>query len=158
VSLSDPIAMKIATVGGLGHMRPAPGTWASAAALPVGYLLLNWGGFSTYFLAIGAALALGWWASSHYVEATGEEDAADVVIDEVAGQWLALLPFAFIPDPPLWGYLIAFGLFRFFDIAKPWPVSWADRELKGGVGVMADDAIAGLLAGIVFCIGIIVTS
>jgi phosphatidylglycerophosphatase A len=154
----DRLSLRIATLGGLGHMRPAPGTWASAAAIPAGWMLLQWGGAEVYFAAIGIVLIVGWWTAGNYVDATHREDAPEVVIDEIAGQWIALLPFAFIPNPPLWGYLIAFGLFRFFDIVKPWPVSWADREIKGGWGVMADDAIAGLLAGLCFCLIIVVTA
>jgi len=65
-----------------------------------------------------------------------------VVIDEFVGLWLAL---AAAPAGWLWA-LAGFALFRFFDIAKPWPASWADRKLKGGFGAMVDDAFAGLYA------------
>ena len=73
-----------------------------------------------------------------YVEAAGQADPGAVVIDEVAGQWLALIA---IPLDPLL-YLLAFLAFRLFDILKPWPVGWADREVKGGLGIMLDDALA----------------
>ena len=66
-----------------------------------------------------------------------------IVIDEVAGQWLALIPLPL--DPGL--YLLAFLAFRLFDILKPWPVGWADRRLPGAFGIMADDLLAGLYAG-----------
>ena len=66
------------------------------------------------------------------------------VIDEVAGQWLTLAPFA--PDPVT--YLVGFVLFRAADIVKPWPANWADRELDGGLGVMLDDIFAGIYAGL----------
>ena len=77
------------------------------------------------------------------------------MIDELAGQWLAfsfavlplgsLLPTAPVTLPTVF---LAFALFRLFDIWKPWPVSWADQKLPGGLGVMADDMIAGLMAGL----------
>jgi phosphatidylglycerophosphatase A len=76
------------------------------------------------------------------------------VIDELAGQWLAcafaVLPLAGLPAAPITlpGFFLAFALFRLFDIWKPWPVSWADQKLPGGLGVMADDMIAGLMAGL----------
>jgi len=67
-----------------------------------------------------------------------------VVIDEVAGQWLTLL----VAPPDLLLYLAGFLLFRLFDIRKPWPVSWADQSLPGGLGVMVDDLLAGLYAAL----------
>ncbi len=86
--------------------------------------------------------------------ATGREDPSECVIDELAGQWLAcaigLFGFGVLaPVENIWlPLLIAFLLFRLFDITKPWPVGWADRSIAGGLGVMADDMIAGLFAGI----------
>ena len=75
----------------------------------------------------------------------GQDDPGAVVIDEVAGQWLTLLPAA---TTVWWHWLAGFALFRFFDIVKPWPVGWADRRVKGGLGVMVDDIIAGAYAGV----------
>ena len=89
---------------------------------------------------------VGWWASSEYVRWAGVEDPSAVVIDEVAGQWLALV----LADPHLWWtWAIGFAAFRLFDIVKPWPVSWADRTLHGGLGVMLDDVLAGLYGVVV---------
>jgi phosphatidylglycerophosphatase A len=85
-----------------------------------------------------AAFALGLWASARYAAAAGKDDPSEVVIDEVAAQWLVL---AFLPLAPL-PWLAGFALFRLFDAAKPWPVSLADRRLKGGFGIMADDMVA----------------
>ena len=84
---------------------------------------------------------IGWWASNQYLKATGrDDDPREIVVDEVAGQWL-LLAVLF----PTWhSYLVGFILFRLFDIAKPWPVSVADRKIKGGIGVMFDDMLAAL--------------
>jgi phosphatidylglycerophosphatase A len=85
---------------------------------------------------------IGWWAAERYIKGSGIADPGPVVIDEVAGQWLTLL---FTPQDP-WLFVSGFGLFRLFDILKPWPVSWADRRLPGGFGVMADDVLAALYA------------
>ncbi len=144
----------IATFFYVGHMRPAPGTWGSLAALPVGYVLIKLGGWP--LLLIGAALAYfaGLWATK--VETAGKDnhDPSEIVIDEVVGQWIALLPVAYgaqmmgVPVVALWpGWIAAFVLFRAFDITKPWLVGWADRR-DDAVGVMLDDVIAGIFAAI----------
>ena len=93
----------------------------------------------------GGSVPPGIWASGEYKRLSGKHDSGAIVIDEVAGQWIALL---FVPlDPLLYG--AAFLLFRVFDIVKPFPANWADREMKGGLGVMADDLVAGIYALIV---------
>ncbi len=132
----------VATVGGIGLLPRAPGSWGSLAALPIAWLVLQHSG--PYALGAAAILvfALGCWASAGTIRRTGEDDPGPIVIDEVAGQFVALLPAA----AELWQFALGFVLFRIADIAKPWPVSWADRRIKGGFGVMADDAIAGLYA------------
>jgi phosphatidylglycerophosphatase A len=86
----------------------------------------------------------GWWASGAHSRLTGRDDPGEIVIDEVAGQWIALLP-ASLAWPDI---AIAFLLFRATDIVKPWPASWADRTIHGGLGVMADDLIAGVYAAL----------
>jgi phosphatidylglycerophosphatase A len=100
-------------------------------------------------------LVIGILACADHVRETGREDPSECVIDELAGQWLAcafcLLTFGgLVPleHLSLLPFGLAFLLFRLFDIWKPWPVSWADQELKGGLGVMMDDIIAGLMAGV----------
>ena len=135
-------AALIATWLGSGLLPKIPGTWGSLAALPFAYGLALLGG--PWLLAIAAVLvfAIGVWASEVYARRHGLEDPGAVVVDEVAGQWLTLVPVAL----HLEYYLLAFLLFRFFDIVKPWPVSWADRKLKGGFGIMADDVIAAFYA------------
>ena len=126
---------------GAGWLKPAPGTWGSAAALPIGWLLWDLGGHPALAGAMAIVFFVGWWASERIVRADGLEDPSWVVIDEVAGQWMTLL---FTP-PSLLGYAIGFALFRLFDIWKPWPVSWADQKIKGGLGIMLDDIFAGLM-------------
>ena len=86
---------------------------------------------------------LGVWVSRIVVARIQAEDPGFIVIDEFVGQWLAL---ALAPPGWIW-ILVGFLLFRLFDVWKPWPVSWADRAVGGGLGVMLDDALAGVLAG-----------
>lgn len=139
-------ASLIATGFGVGHIPIASGSWASLAALPVGWIIAEQ--FGSLWLAPAAAIALlaGLWASGVYCRASGEKDPSRVVIDEIAGQWLALVPIA-APDPV--SYAIAFFVFRFFDIVKPWPANWCDRSLAGAPGIMFDDIVAGLYAAAV---------
>ena len=127
------IASLVASLGGIGFLRPAPGTWGSLAVLPLA-LLPSW----ALLLAALLFTGLGYWALTRLPE-TGE-DPGWVVIDEAAGQCLALAAAGG------WlGVLLAFALFRLFDITKPGPVGWADRR-KGPFGVMADDVLAGAMA------------
>jgi phosphatidylglycerophosphatase A len=136
-------ATLIATAGGIGLLPKAPGTWASLAALPLAWILDHWIG-RTGLAVAGAAIALlGVWASHVYVRHQRGEDPGEVVVDEVAAQLLVLAA-----APLTWATTIAgFVLFRLFDIVKPWPVGWADRRVKGGLGVMLDDLLAALYAG-----------
>lgn len=124
---------RIASLGGVGHLRPGPGTWGSAVVLPLALLP----GWALALVALGFTLA-GFWALARLPEA--EQDPSWVVIDEAAGMTLALV-FA----QGLLGVVLAFALFRLFDIVKWGPVGWADRQ-KGPFGVMADDLIAGAMA------------
>jgi phosphatidylglycerophosphatase A len=88
--------------------------------------------------------------------ALGVDDHRSLVWDEFIGQWLALLPLlgALLPADGLAGWmpLAGFALFRLFDVWKPWPIRWLDRRVKGGFGVMIDDAIAGVFAAIVLAV------
>lgn len=135
-------AFLLATWFGAGLLPKIPGTWGSAAALPFAWAIAWYGG--PWALLAGAVLifAVGVWAAEIYSRRFGVKDAGPIVIDEVAGQWLTLAPFA--PDPLTW--VTGFLLFRVFDIVKPWPASWADREVSGGLGVMLDDVFAGIYA------------
>ncbi len=136
-------ATLLATWFGSGLVRTAPGTCGSLAALPFAAGLAFVGGPWLLGLATAAAFAAGLWASARYAGAAGQPDPGAVVIDEVAGLWLALV---LLPlDPGL--YLLAFLAFRLFDITKPWPIGWVERSLPGAWGIMADDLVAGLIAG-----------
>lgn len=138
-SLSEPTTA-IVTFFGVGLLPLAPGSWGSLAALPLG-MLLSWiGGWPLLLIAGGIAAVLGWRACDTYLSQTGREDPPEAVIDEVATQWMVM---AFVPMT-FAGILGAFLVFRLFDTLKPWPASWADAEVEGGMGVMLDDLIAGL--------------
>jgi phosphatidylglycerophosphatase A len=133
----------IATWFGVGLIPGAPGTWGSLAALPCAAGLQLLGGPWLLAGATGLVSLAGLWASGRYAAALATGDPGVVVVDEVAGQWLALLPLPL----DLWWFAAAFVLFRLFDIAKPWPIGWLDRRLSGGLGIMADDLAAGVAAG-----------
>ncbi|WP_422366790.1 phosphatidylglycerophosphatase A [Pelagibius sp.] len=132
----------LATWFGSGLLPGAPGTWGSLAALPFGLVILWLGGPIALALAAALVFALGLWASAVYQRGLDRKDPGEIVVDEVAGQWLALLPTALDPL----GVVLAFVFFRLFDILKPWPASWADRSLSGAPGIMLDDIFAGLYA------------
>ena len=144
LSASHP-AFLISTWFGAGLLPRAPGTWGSLAALPLAWALASLGGPMALAAATVVVSLVGWWAAAVYVRRTGRQDPGEVVVDEVAGQWLALV---MVPPEPLL-YLAGFALFRLFDIRKPWPVGWADREIGGGLGVMVDDLFAGLYAALI---------
>lgn len=142
-------AFLISTWFGAGLLPVAPGTWGSAAALPFAWLIVALGGQWALLGASIAAFIIGIWAAEIYGRRSGLKDAGPIVIDEVAGQWLTLVP---APLDPLI-YLAGFLLFRAADIVKPWPAGWADRALDGGLGVMLDDVFAGLYAaGVLFAV------
>ena len=141
------LARLIGTWFYLGYFPKGPGTAGSLGALLVGIplaLYLEWPAAAFALLAL-ALLGPAIWAADRMAREGGSKDPQIVVVDEVVGQWIALA------GAPLlnWQYILgAFVLFRLFDIWKPWPVSWADRSIAGGLGVMADDMLAGLLAGL----------
>jgi len=141
-------AALLCTWFGLGRAPKAAGTVGSLGALPFAYLL-HWAG-GPLLLGLGAVLIslLGYYAIRSYLAAYGGEDPGEIVIDEVAGQWIALI----LAPQTLIGYALGFALFRFFDIVKPWPVSWADQKLGGALGVLLDDLIAGAMAAILLFI------
>jgi phosphatidylglycerophosphatase A len=131
---------------GSGLVPFAPGTAGSLAAL-LPWLALRELPLPYYGLIVVAAFALGVWACAWVVDTLKIADPAVAVWDEFVGQWIALTPLLLWPASPWW---IAGGfiLFRIFDIGKPWPVSWADRNIGGGLGVMLDDVLAGVYAAL----------
>jgi phosphatidylglycerophosphatase A len=135
-------AVLLATWFGTGLLPIAPGSWGSLAALPFAWAIRSHVGTTGLAVATVIVFAIGWWVAATVAKASAIEDPSAVVIDEVAAQWLVLLP---APLDPL-AYAVAFLLFRIFDIWKPWPVRWADRHVKGGLGIMLDDLLAAVYA------------
>lgn len=127
---------------GTGLSPKAPGTIGSLAAVLLWWLLLAELSLPLQLAVIAAGFGLGVLASNWLIARTGVKDPGYIVWDEFIGQWLALL---LLPKTPA-AAALAFAAFRLFDIVKRGPVGWADKRFSGGFGVMADDAIAGLMA------------
>ena len=138
-----------------GFLRPAPGTWGSIAGMILAFILLNTIDLFTFCLILLFTTLVGFWATKHYIQHNSEKsDPSEVVIDEVIGQWIAVLPIGFtlkvteFSSKELWlVWLWAFFSFRFFDIIKLGLVGWADN-LGGALGVLLDDILAGIAAGL----------
>ncbi len=140
---------------GTGLLKPAPGTWGSAVAVALGLAIHGLGSFPLLLVATIAVTAAGFWAIGRELAGRPGDDPGEIVIDEVAGQWLALC----FPSCGFWlmgldnwhfpypGWVGAFVFFRLFDIWKPWLVGRADRR-GDAPGVMLDDLWAGLFAGL----------
>jgi phosphatidylglycerophosphatase A len=166
-SAKDYLALAIATCG-VGYLPLAPGTWGSLVG--VGLYVLVRGAlmkvlfdialefrlnlFHLYYAIIAFEMLfavvltmVGVWAASHTEKLSGKKDPGKVVIDEVAGQFIALLAVPFMIDPAWWSLILAFILFRFFDIVKPYPARRLE-SLESGLGIMADDVVAGVYAAI----------
>lgn len=146
----------VATLFGIGLLRPAPGTWGSAAAIVLGVAIDHFLGFPVLVVATLLVIPLGYWATAATVAALDDKDPSEIVIDEVAGQWIALC----FPAAAFWwrgmdewwlvaypGWVAAFVFFRLFDIWKPGPAGRADRK-HTAAGTMEDDIWAGVFAGI----------
>jgi phosphatidylglycerophosphatase A len=129
---------------GCGLLRPGPGTWGTLGGLPFGIFLAVMGGWKALLAGTIIVTLLGWLVADKFEKETQTHDSSQIVIDEVAGVWLTLLA---APLSPL-SVVASFILFRFFDILKPFPVSWCDRKIAGGLGVMVDDLAAALYAGL----------
>jgi len=146
----------ITTFFGVGLLPKAPGTWGTAAAIPVAWVLHGLLGFPGLLAATVLVFLIGWWAIKVETAGKDEQDPSEIVIDEVVGVWIALLPLSYgmwAHDQPQWlfpypGWVTAFVFFRLFDIWKPGPVGWADRQ-HTPLGVILDDVIAGLMAAVV---------
>ena len=148
--IADILLCNFATLGPIGHLRPAPGTIGSLVALGTGYMIASFS-LGVLVAAILVVAILGIFAAERYGKRTGKKDASEVIIDEVAGQWI---PLVIIPLEVEW-YVAAFLLFRFFDISKIGPVGHAEN-FTGGIGVMTDDLVAGILAAVALWVGAII--
>lgn len=139
--LLDNPAHLLALGFGSGLARKAPGTFGSAAALPFWLMIASMP--QAYQLSlIVLAFIVGILICDTTGKALGVHDHGAIVWDEFVGLWIVLY---FAPGGWIW-LLLGFGLFRFFDILKPWPIRAIDRSMRGGLGVMLDDVLAGLMA------------
>jgi phosphatidylglycerophosphatase A len=137
---------------GSGLAPVAQGTFGSLAAL-LPWLLLRELPLPIYLAVLLIGFAAGVWACNMASRALGVADHRSLVWDEFIGQWVALLPLLVLPAP-WWAIVLGFLLFRLFDVWKPWPISWLDRRVKGGMGVMVDDVVAGAFAAVVLALGL----
>lgn len=149
-SSTQSLLSAIATLGPFGY-APAPGTVGSAVALLIGGAVTITLGMIPLVIMIIMVTIISFPAIDAHTKITDKHDASEIIIDEVIGQWLVLLAIPIVASPEstyLYTLLAAFVLFRIFDITKPPPVSTAE-DLPGAAGVIADDIMAGVLAGVV---------
>ncbi|MBI4891742.1 MAG: phosphatidylglycerophosphatase A [Acidobacteria bacterium] len=139
---ADKLALTLATWFGCGLAPKGPGTMGALGGIAVALALHRFGGMPWWglWILVLAGTPVGIWAADRTAVVKGLKDPQIVVIDEVLGQWIALAAAA----PGNWLQIgLAFGLFRLFDIYKPWPVRQLEG-LKGGTGIIADDLMAGV--------------
>jgi phosphatidylglycerophosphatase A len=140
------LAVVLATVGPIGHLPVAPGTAGSLAALPLlpGLAAVRDRSVVAYGVVLVLLVAMAVWAAGRAEDALGGSDHGAIVVDEVAGMVVAgiLLPGTWAAAA------LGFVLFRLFDVVKPYPANLIDRRVEGGLGVVGDDLVAGLYAGL----------
>ncbi len=133
--------MAIATGLYVGKLPKAPGTWGSLAAfLP--WFFIKDVGLPLYLFILVIVFVVGFFTSGSAEKILNSPDSGSIVIDEILGMFITLM---LAPNHPL-AWALGFLFFRFFDILKPFPVSWFDKHIHGGIGIMMDDVIAGLYA------------
>lgn len=152
LTASDRVGYALATGMGAGFVPVAPGTVGALEGVAIYlaiYALHLQQAPSLIVLAITNVILFAWgvWASNRTCEITGVKDPRLIVIDEVSGQLIALTPLALLPSFSIRAVVIGFLFFRVFDIYKPYPIRRLER-LHGGLGVMADDALAGVYAAV----------
>jgi phosphatidylglycerophosphatase A len=129
---------------GSGLIKPAPGTWGTLAAVPL-VLLMSHLPLWAYVALTVVACVVGVWICGRCADDVGVHDHPSIVWDEFAGYFVTMI----WVEPTMINLAIGFALFRFFDILKPWPVSYLDRHVTGGLGIMADDILAGVFSCII---------
>lgn len=140
--LSDPVLF-LAFGFGSGLAKKAPGTLGTLAAVPVYWLFAQTNIFVYSLLTVAVTVA-GIWICGIAAEKLGEHDFGGIVWDEIAGYLITMWLVPFTWQAMVFGFL----LFRIFDIIKPWPIKWVDQRVEGGFGIMLDDVLAGVFAGI----------
>jgi len=139
--LRDPVHF-VAFGFGTGLSPVAPGTFGTLVGVLLVWLVAPHGPM-VHLAVVGLGFALGVYVCGESARRLGVHDHGGIVWDEVIGYAITM---AAVPPDPLW-LLAGFALFRFFDILKPWPIREADHSLKGGLGIMLDDVLAGIFAG-----------
>tara|TARA_Y100001970_G_scaffold294183_1_gene448089 strand:+ start:12409 stop:12900 length:492 start_codon:yes stop_codon:yes gene_type:complete len=138
-------SLLIATCFGLGFFPFAPGTIGSIVATILAWPISFYLGSLGLFIASILVILFGLCATHYYSKSSDTKDSPTIIIDEVGGQWLTLV---LIPPDPIY-YLIGFVLFRLLDVTKPWPINVIDSRMKGSIGVMLDDIIAGIISALI---------
>ena len=135
----------LAAVGfGSGLPNKAPGTFGTLAAVPL-YYLLSFLSLELYIIVLVISSFVGFWICHITSRAMGVHDHKAIVWDEFVGYWITMV---MVPFSIQWA-IVGFILFRFFDILKPFPISWLDKKVAGGFGIMIDDIVAGIFSAIV---------
>lgn len=140
LSLKNPVHF-LALGFGSGLVAKAPGTFGTLAAVPL-YLLLAQLSLPWYLAITVCCSVIGIYICGQAAKDMGVHDHGAIVWDEVAGLLITMIA---APQGVIW-LAIGFGLFRFFDIVKPWPIRWLDAKVHGGFGIMIDDVLAGVFA------------
>ena len=130
---------------GSGLAPKAPGTFGTIAAIPVYLLLMLSNSFATYLIVTALISMTGIWICGKTSKDLGVHDHSGIVWDEIAGYLITMM---LVPLTWYWT-ITGFILFRIFDILKPWPISWLDKKVSGGLGIMLDDIVAGIFALVV---------
>ncbi len=138
----DRLAVNIATLGPVGFLPKAPGTWGSAAAVIAAPFLYLPHSPVVRAAILAALLVVGTWAAHRAERVIGGKDPGCIVIDEWVGQWMVYYPFSIMTT---WQVLAGFVFFRIFDTLKPWPIGTCDRRVPCGPGIMLDDVLAGVM-------------
>ena len=132
---------------GSGLSPKAPGTMGTLAAIPLWYLLAQLSQ-PAYILVVALCAIVGIFICGSAADRLGVHDHGGIVWDEIVGFWITM---TFLPATYVYA-LLGFVLFRLFDILKPWPISWLDKNIGGGLGIMIDDVVAGLAAAAVIAL------
>ncbi|MBI0427080.1 phosphatidylglycerophosphatase A [Psychrobacter sp. NG27] len=148
---------------GSGLPRRAPGTWGTVGGLVIAIPLMSLG-FIPFLILTILSCIFGIWICGRTSELMQGHDDPHIVWDEWSGIWITLLPFSYMgvattnfwqdvsQELSIFAIVIAFILFRFFDIIKPPPIGWADKKVAGGLGIMLDDIIAGIMAAVLWIV------
>ena len=133
---------------GAGLAPVAPGSFGTLVGLPFWLVLMHLS-LPYYLLAVVLLFAFGCWICGESARLLGTHDYGGIVFDEIVGWLVACIPLLLLRPDHGWLWLVAaFALFRLFDIRKPWPILWLDRQVDGGFGIMVDDALAGVYTAV----------